>query len=261
MALFSTHPVMDSQIELTKEEEKVRLLLLDTSNYIGDVEEITKPELRFCGGWVRDRLLGLSSKDIDVGISSMTGYRFGESMERYWATPEGRKEYGRDVLGKITKIKANPEKSKHLETATLKVFGLDVDLVNLRKEIYKENSRIPDTEFGSPKVDAQRRDATINALFYNLTTKTIEDFTGTGLKDMELKIIRTPLSPYQTFKDDPLRILRCIRFASKLGYRIDAEAEQSMSEASIKKRLRDMELISRERIGSEVEKMLKGIDL
>jgi tRNA nucleotidyltransferase/poly(A) polymerase len=226
------------------------------SEYIGTLDGCIKPELRFTGGWVRDKLLGIASKDIDVGISSMTGYKFGNLMKQYLETSEAQKKHGRHVLGGLSKIEANPEKSKHLETVTTKILGLEVDLVNLRKEAYNEDSRTPIMEFGSPEEDSLRRDSTVNSLFYNLCTGEVEDFTGQGLQDLERGIIRTPLPPYQTFKDDPLRILRCIRFASKLEYSIDQDSEQSMSDPGIKEALRAK--ISRERVGSEVEKMLRG---
>ena len=83
-------------------------------------------------------------------------------------------------------------------------------------------------EFGTPEEDALRRDATVNALFYNINTEQIEDFTNQGFDDMAKRIIRTPLEPYQTFKDDPLRVLRLIRFASRLDYTIDSESLKAM---------------------------------
>lgn len=258
---------MVTPIALTERELTLVHLLLDVSEHIGQADGLARPELRFTGGWVRDKLLGLSSTDIDVGISTMTGYKFGTLMKKYMEQPEAHSKWLQEylaqqktdskcILGALAKIEANPEKSKHLETVTTKILGFDVDLVNLRKETYVEDSRNPTMEFGSPKDDALRRDATVNALFYNLMTSEVEDFTGRGLQDMEMKIIRTPLSAYQTFKDDPLRILRCIRFASKLGYQIEAEAEQSMSDSGIKNALRAK--ISRERVGVEIGKMLKG---
>ena len=253
---MSHFPSMKNTITLTDQEKNLCQLLLDVSTYIGDSGNGTKPELRFTGGWVRDKLLGISSKDIDVGISSMTGYKFGTLMKEYLDQAGNHDRYEQGTLGGLAKIEANPEKSKHLETVTTKILGLEVDLVNLRRETYVETSRNPMMEFGTPEEDALRRDATINALFYNLSTSEVEDLTGYGLQDMELRLIRTPLSPYQTFKDDPLRILRCIRFASKLDYVIDGAAKSSMSDAGIKDALRAK--ISRERVGIEIEKMLKG---
>ena len=244
------------QLTLTESEKLLSQLFLDVSDFISHHAEKDKPELRFTGGWVRDKLLGVPSKDIDVGISSMTGFQFGKHIQEYLDSSEGIERYSQYKLGSLKKIEANPEKSKHLETVTTRVFGLDVDLVNLRKEEYAEDSRNPTMKFGTPEEDAMRRDATVNALFYSLSSLEVEDFTGKGLEDMKKKMIRTPLSPYQTFKDDPLRVLRCIRFAARLDYSIDPEAEKAMSDDSIKEALKLK--ISRERVGIEIEKMLKG---
>ena len=253
---MSSHRFIMREISLTDQEKLLRQLLLDVADYIGTQDGCKKPELRITGGWVRDKLLGITSHDIDIGIDTMTGYKFGTLMKQYLDDSNRQTKYGEDVLGGLAKIEANPEKSKHLETVTTKILGLEIDLVNLRKEVYAEDSRNPAMEFGTPVEDALRRDSTVNSLFYNLSTSQVEDLTERGLQDMELGIIRTPLSPYQTFKDDPLRVLRCIRFASKLGYSIDPMAEQAMSDQGIKEALRAK--ISRERVGIEVEKMLKG---
>ena len=246
---------MKNKITLTQRESILRELLLDISDYIAESGR-ERPVLRFTGGWVRDKLLGVASEDIDIGISSMTGFEFGTYMKRFIEGCSRSSKYGPDIVGNVAKIEANPEKSKHLETATTKILGLDIDLVNLRKETYVESSRNPTMEFGSPEDDAFRRDATVNALFYNLSSAEVEDLTRRGMQDLEAGVIRTPLEPYQTFRDDPLRVLRCVRFASRLGFSIDLGAEQSMADGSIRDSLRRK--ISRERIGVEVEKMLKG---
>lgn len=243
-------------IRLTDSEATLKSLLLETCKYIGTLPNAKEPTLRFTGGWVRDKLLGSTSPDIDIGIDIMTGFRFGTLMQQYLALPETKKTYQEDVLGGLAKIEANPEKSKHLETVTTRILGLDIDLVNLRKETYADDSRNPTMEFGSPKDDALRRDATVNALFYNLSTSEVEDFTEQGLKDLDSKLLRTPLEPLQTFKDDPLRVLRCIRFASRLDFQIVPEAQQAMKDASIREALKQK--ISRERVGVEITKMLKG---
>ncbi|KAK6332419.1 CCA tRNA nucleotidyltransferase, mitochondrial, variant 2 [Orbilia brochopaga] len=111
-------------------------------------------------------------------------------------------------------------------------------------------------EFGTPEQDALRRDACVNALFYNLMTQSIEDFTGRGLQDLHDRVIRTPLAPYETFKDDPLRVLRLIRFAARLSFTILPSVEITMMNEDIKAALRLK--ISRERVGVEIEKMLKN---
>jgi tRNA nucleotidyltransferase/poly(A) polymerase len=257
-------------IELTPLEHLIERLLLDVKSYIEQKNEPTGQDaqqemvLRFTGGWVRDKLLGVDSHDIDVAISTMTGFQFGNFMKEYLDDPENLAKYkgsgnpalNDDEIVKVHKIDANPEKSKHLETVTTRIFGLDIDLVNLRKETYTEESRNPQMEFGTAEEDALRRDATVNAMFYNLNTSALEDLTGLGLQDLKQKLIRTPLEAYQTFKDDPLRILRLIRFASRLGYRIDDDCKQAMQNESIKDALRLK--ISKERVGTEVEKMLRG---
>ncbi|KAI9649857.1 CCA tRNA nucleotidyltransferase, mitochondrial [Ciborinia camelliae] len=247
-------------ISLTPRESQLRNLLLDVASYINETKEIgEKVELRWAGGWVRDKLLGVQSHDIDTAINVMTGYNFSLKMKEYLEDVENLKKHELEAkdLKKMHKIAANPEKSKHLETTTTNIFQFDVDFVNLRKETYTEDSRNPQMEFGTAEEDALRRDATINALFYNLHTDIVEDFTG-GLADMEAKMIKTPLEPYTTFKDDPLRVLRLIRFASRLDFKIDSESEKCMSNPAIMEALNLK--ISRERVGVEVEKMLKGND-
>ncbi|KAJ5257006.1 hypothetical protein N7478_013110 [Penicillium angulare] len=262
-------------IELTPIESTLRTLLLDVAQYISEKNHVegdsagasaSETVLRFTGGWVRDKLLGVESHDIDVGISNMTGYQFGLFLKEYLDDSQNLEKYKKslptegmsDAIVSLHKIEANPEKSKHLETVTTKIFGLDIDLVNLRKETYSDDSRNPQMEFGTAEEDALRRDATINALFYNLNESKLEDLTQRGLDDMEKRVIRTPMEPYQTFKDDPLRVLRLIRFASRLGYSIDSETETAMQNEDIRAALKLK--ISKERVGTELEKMLRGPD-
>ncbi|KAF2432658.1 tRNA nucleotidyltransferase [Tothia fuscella] len=263
-------------IELNEVENILRKLLSDVADFIEknpvpkETSAVPLPddlakaplELRFTGGWVRDKLLGVPSHDIDVAINKMTGYQFGLRMKDYLDSPGNAEKYGLGGVtkkaGSLTKIDANPEKSKHLETVTTKILGLDLDLVNLRKETYTDDSRNPQVEFGSPEEDALRRDACINAMFYNITTSKIEDFTGRGFYDLQNHIIRTPLDPYTTFKDDPLRVLRLIRFASRLGYEIEGNTRKFMANEEISEALKMK--ITKERVFIEVEKMLKGPD-
>lgn len=234
----------------------MRQLLLDVADYIEIETKGARPQLRFAGGWVRDKLLGYASQDIDIAVDNMTGLRFAEHMREFAGTSNKAKQYGGDIVKKITKIAARPEQSKHLETATLTVFDLSIDITNLRKEVYDDVTRNPQMEFGTAEEDALRRDATINALFYNLQDENVEDLTKQGLVDMEDNLIRTPLDPFQTFKDDPLRILRCIRFASRLEYKIENSVVQAMAIPEIREALRVK--ITRERIGVEMEKIFKG---
>lgn len=192
---------------LTTEEEK-------TFNILLEVVRVKSPEtiLRLAGGLVRDRLLDIMCSDIDIAVSNMSGLDFAKLIVEYLEE--------RDMSIRMpTVIKANPDQSKHLETAMLEINGLSIDLVNLRKETYAD-SRIPTIEFGSIEEDAQRRDLTINALYYNLHTKLVEDYVG-GIEDLNRGVARTPIDPIQTFIDDPLRIYRCVRFATKYNLEID----------------------------------------
>lgn len=246
------------ELVLSDKEKQLRRLLLDVAKFIDSTSQNTEPIiLRWAGGWVRDKLLGYPSNDIDVAINIMTGMQFAERVRDYCILPEAIKLHGiqKEDIGSLHSVASNPEKSKHLETAMVKIFDLDLDFVNLRKETYAEDSRTPQMEFGTAEEDALRRDATINALFYNLHDHTIEDFTG-GVPDMEAKLVRTPLEPLQTFADDPLRVLRLVRFASRLRFSIDPEAERVMGDENVLEALRVK--ISRERVGIELEKMLKG---
>ncbi|KAI8956693.1 hypothetical protein F5Y11DRAFT_139556 [Daldinia sp. FL1419] len=254
---MATQPATTT-IELTPKEAQLKDLLLDAAksiNETGQAEDVVV--LRWAGGWVRDKLLGVESHDIDTAINVMTGEAFAMKLCELCEQPDTVKKHSitESDIGNLHKIARNPEKSKHLETTTIKLFGYDVDFVNLRKETYTEDSRNPQMEFGTAEEDALRRDATVNALFYNLNTGKVEDFT-TGLTDMKSRLIRTPLEPFQTFMDDPLRVLRLVRFASRLEFTIDPTAEKVMGDPKVLDALRLK--ISRERVGVELEKMLKG---
>ncbi|KAJ2833850.1 CCA tRNA nucleotidyltransferase, mitochondrial [Coemansia sp. 'formosensis'] len=237
-------------VTLTPTEQEICELLVNVVETIHAKQpEQPKLVLRIAGGWVRDKLLGLESHDIDIAIDNMSGFDLAQHVNQYLS------EHGYPV-STIAKISQNPERSKHLETATTSVLGLLVDFVNLRSETYNSDSRIPQIEYGTPADDALRRDITINALFYNIHTRLVEDFTGRGLADLRDGIVRTPLEPFKTFTDDPLRVLRVLRFASRFNYAIDEETANAIMRPEIK---RDLDAkISRERVGVELEKMAAG---
>jgi len=153
-------------------------------------------------------------------------------------------------------VKPNPDQSKHLATACFRLYGLSLDVNNLRTETYTEDSRIPVTSIGTPAEDSQRRDFTVNALFYNVSSAAIEDFTGLGLADMHNKIIRTPLPAAETFRDDPLRMLRAVRFAARLDFVLDSGVLEAAADSSMHELLESK--VSRERFGIEVDKMMKA---
>ncbi|KAG0335172.1 hypothetical protein BG004_000110 [Podila humilis] len=234
-------------IKLTKQEDRI-CSILDKVAKRYEMQEGKKVQLRIAGGWVRDKLLGLSCHDLDIGLDTMMGYDFAVLVNDYMHSIGHRKRT-------IAKIGTNPEKSKHLETATMIVLGMPLDFVNLRSEVYDDDSRIPsEIMFGTPYEDALRRDITINALFYNIHTRTVEDFTGKGIEDLKNGYIRTPLEPFETFWQDPLRVMRCIRFASRFHFTIAEETKQVILDPRIKQVLKTK--ISKERIGAELDKMI-----
>ncbi|KAJ2105775.1 CCA tRNA nucleotidyltransferase, mitochondrial, partial [Coemansia sp. RSA 921] len=237
-----------AKIVLTETETEICTLLNRVADHIRATtnEHLT---LRIAGGWVRDKLLGLASHDIDIAVDHMSGFTLAQHVTSYM-------QLHSIATSSVGKINSNPSRSKHLETATTKVLGQFVDFVHLRSETYEEDSRIPQIEFGTPEEDARRRDITINALFYNLRTQEVEDFTGRGLKDLEEGVVRTPMDAEQTFKDDPLRVLRVLRFASRFGYEIEKETARAMEREVVRSELERK--ISRERVGVEVEKMAEG---
>ena len=130
--------------------------------------------------------------------------------------------------------------------------------MNLRKETYSEFSRIPTITIGTPVEDAYRRDLTINSLFYNVNTQTIEDFTLRGIDDLAARFVRTPLPALETFIEDPLRLLRVIRFACRYQCTIDPAIMEASKDPGIESML--SRKVSRERVGIELLKMAQGCD-
>eukprot|EP01040_Poterioochromonas_malhamensis_P010904 gene10904-11884_t len=195
-------------IQLTDQEEELFTLLLDV------VKSSNRSTiLRVAGGWVRDKLLQKDSHDIDIALDDQSGLEFATLVNEYL------KQRNLETRT-IAVIQANPDQSKHLETVNVKVLGIEIDFVHLRTETYTE-TRIPQIQTGTAQEDAMRRDFTINSLFFNINSRTVEDFSGMGMPDLQQGIIRTPIDPLITFRDDPLRILRAIRFSSRLFFRLD----------------------------------------
>ena len=212
--------------------------------------------VRYAGGWVRDKILGKPSHDIDIAVSTLSGHEFATQFAAYLTAnhPELK-------TGSIAKILANPEKSKHLDTATARFGTLECDFVQLRTESYAGSgeTRTPShTGVGTLEEDAERRDCTMNALYYNVHTMTVEDPTRRGLEDLKNGLIRTPLEPRQTFLDDPLRVLRCLRFASQFAFEIDQQTFDTMQSQEVLDALQKK--VVRERIGIEVHKAMIGVD-
>lgn len=220
-------------IRVTQEEEGVFQVLLRYA-----------PEgtvLRVAGGWVRDKLMGRESDDIDIAIN-IDAHVFGQIL------------LNAGFKGILKK--ADAPKGKHVKTAMIDINGFSIDIAGLRTEVYTEGSRKPDVEMtASAEEDAMRRDFTINCMFFNLHTQEIEDFFG-GQEDLKNGVIRTPRDPFKTFKDDALRIVRGIRFASRYLFEIHHETREGMAAASLDNT--SQERIFTELLGGE-DKGWKGI--
>ncbi|KAK6090765.1 hypothetical protein P3W45_000010 [Vairimorpha bombi] len=223
------------EIAITKEEQEIFDMILSCRP--------SKVIPRVAGGWVRDKLMGVSSYDMDIALENLSGYDFAILLENAY----------KNSVSSVSLIQSNPNKSKHLETAVCKINGLMIDFVNLRCEKYTD-TRIPTITIGTAEEDSFRRDLTINSLFYNLVTRNIEDHTGLGIKDIKNKILRTPLDPLTTFSDDPLRILRIFRFRSKLNFKIQDDVYAALKNKSLKMHLKNK--VSKERIHIEIFKMI-----
>jgi poly(A) polymerase len=186
------------------------------------------------GGYVRDLLLKRESDDIDIVVLGSGIDLAKEVAER---------------IGPGTRVNV----FKNFGTAMLRFENLEIEFVGARKESYRSDSRKPVVEDGTLEDDQKRRDFTINALAISLHRDTFGELVDPfhGRDDIEKKIIRTPLDPDITYSDDPLRMMRAIRFASQLGFRIEEQSLKSIA------RNRDrLSIISRERITDELNKIM-----
>lgn len=185
------------------------------------------------GGFVRDLLLDRPSKDIDIVV-------VGNGMELAQAAGE-----------KLRVKKVNL--FKNFGTAQFNYKDLDVEFVGARKESYQRDSRKPIVEDGTLSDDQKRRDFTINALALDLREETFGNLIDpfNGLADLEKGILRTPLDPDTTYSDDPLRMMRAIRFATQLDFQIEVSSLKSILENASR-----LEIISKERIMDELNKII-----
>lgn len=189
-------------------------------------------EIYVIGGFVRDIFLSRPSKDIDILVVG-NGISFAEKV--------------------ASSLKVQLNVFKNFGTAMLKFNDLEIEFVGARKESYRSHSRKPVVENGTLADDQKRRDFTINAMAISLNGSTfgelLDPFNGIG--DLNSKIIQTPLNPAETFSDDPLRMMRAVRFATQLDFTIDNEALNA-----IKMNRDRIKIVSIERIIDEINKII-----
>ncbi len=188
------------------------------------------------GGWVRDCILKREHGDKDIDIVVIGS--------------------GIEIARKAaTKLNADSKVSvfRNFGTAMFHCGGYEIEFVGARKESYNRGSRKPVVENGTLKDDQERRDFTINAMAISLNEETFGEFLDPfdGLNDLKNKIIRTPLDPDSTFSDDPLRMMRAIRFATQLGFSIEEKTFNS-----IKENANRIAIVSKERIVAELNKIM-----
>ncbi len=212
---------------------------------IGDAAASLNVSCYLIGGFVRDKLLGRPTKDVDI-VCTGDGIALAHAVANTFPH------------------KPHVSFFKTFGTAQFRLHGLDVEFVGARKESYSSDSRKPQVEEGTIEDDQHRRDFTINALAISLNSgnygKLVDPFDG--IADLKTCTIRTPLDPDTTFSDDPLRMMRAIRFATQLGFEIVPEVFESISRN--KGRLK---IVSQERITDELNKIMAaakpsvGLDL
>lgn len=214
--------------------ELAQLLDKDIFKTIGRVADHLRMECYVVGGYVRDLFLERASNDIDVVVVG-SGIRVAEELK--------------GQLGR----KAHLSVFRNFGTAQVKYRDLEVEFVGARKESYSHDSRKPHVEDGTLEDDQNRRDFTINALAICLNHDRFGELVDPfdGVYDMEDGIIRTPLDPDITFSDDPLRMLRCIRFATQLNFYIEDETFDALGRNAER-----IKIISGERVMEELNKIM-----
>ena len=221
-------------MKLYSDEELATILDRDIFHTISDVADEMGVECYVVGGYVRDIFLERPSSDIDVVVVG-SGIDVATNLKK--------------KLGK----KAHLSVFRNFGTAQVKYRDTEVEFVGARKESYSRDSRKPIVENGTLEDDQNRRDFTINAMAICLNKdrfgELVDPFDGIG--DLEYGCIRTPLDPDITFSDDPLRMLRCIRFSSQLLFDIDDETFEALGRNAER-----IKIISGERIAQELNKIM-----
>lgn len=264
---------------------------LDLFRLISDVRQRYSPSttVRIAGGWVRDKLLQRRRPDrqcvlddIDFVLSDCSGRDFARYVDEYVkeqqqddiinskypnivfddasSSSKPSQQFTSDGTTANRKLKDYKDtQSEHLQTASLRLGPYSLDFGQMRFEKYNKDSRVPTQTFTARAVqDAFRRDLTINALYYNLNTNRVEDWTERGLEDLYFRNLATPTPARKALLEDPLRMLRAIRFAAQLSFAVDPALLKAGSDPQTRTAL--VQKVSSVRIGNEVDGIFKSAD-